>query len=66
MWLQKNGMVGPKKISPPLLVLLLVRDPGLIKIRIRDKHLGSTILEILSGKHVPVHQFVLTVAESKS
>ncbi len=47
LWLQK--MVGQKNFSPLLLVRVLdpgseIRDPGWVKIRIRDKHPGSATL----------------------
>jgi hypothetical protein len=59
---KKNGRT--KKFPPPLLVMLdtgsEIRDPGWIKIRIRNKHPGSATLARLFGNRsgLPLNRVV--------
>ncbi len=47
MKLVSTKMVGQQKSPPPFLCCYWIRDPGWIKIRIRNKHPGSATLLIM-------------------
>jgi hypothetical protein len=54
-------MVGHKKFFPPPLLVLLL-DPGWIKIRIRDKHPGSaTLYNFVQNFCLELYSFLMSI-----